>query len=321
MAEPHGLAARRHAVVVLNYYGKEDTLACLESLLLSDPEGQHVIVVDNGSHDGTLQSIRLRWPAVETLQLPTNLGFAGGMNAGIKAALRQHPATVTVLNNDTLLPPGAVPRLGLTAVEHRAAVSPAIFYAAEPNRLWFAGGTIDSDTFLPRHLSPTEVSERAESLRVPLMTTEVLAGCCVTAPTDVWLRVGGFDERYFLNFEDSDWSLRARAAGVPLLVALDVKILHRVSASFTGAYSFLGLYYYTRNGLLVRRGRDASPVHIARFMRRHVLPAVARPLRRHEMDQALRNAGMVVGAVSNHACRKYGRAPRLIEWIASRAEG
>ena len=80
----------------------------------------------------------------------------------------------------------------------------------------------------------------------------------MTATAETWRRVGFLDERYFLNFEDSDWSMRARAVGVPLVVDTRVTIEHAVSASFTGAYSYLGLYYYARNGLLFGREHGHS---------------------------------------------------------------
>ena len=119
----------------------------------------------------------------------------------------------------------------------------------------------------------------------------MLAGCCVTATRETWELVGLLDERYFLNFEDSDWSMRAHAAGVSLVVDTRVRIEHAVSASFRGAYSYLGLYYYARNGLLFGRehGRRAFPANV-RFLRRHVLPDVVGPARRGAVRESARRA-------------------------------
>jgi len=155
-----------------------------------------------------------------------------------------------------------------------------------------------------------------------LRATETLAGCCVTAAPHVWRQVGLFDERYFLNFEDSDWSLRAAGAGVPLAVDTTLHIYHRVSASFTGAYTYLGLYYYVRNGLLFGRDRcGGSWRNSLRFLRRHVLPG----LRRTEQPAGRR---MVVAAtaVRDYGCGRFGRAPRWLEeraadWSAPRSRG
>ena len=97
----------RDVVVVLNYKGRTDTLDCLQSLVAGSPAAE-VLVVDNGSDDGVLSFVRQRWPNVRTLQLEENRGFAGGMNAGIRWAIEAGADTVTVLNNDTLVPPGVI---------------------------------------------------------------------------------------------------------------------------------------------------------------------------------------------------------------------
>ena len=315
------------AVVVLNYHGAADTLACVSSLVNGSPEAR-VLVVDNGSYDNALDDVRSRWPGVETLQVMENLGFAGGMNVGLRWVLdrlsdrssegpadwRSETDTVTVLNNDTVVPPGTIARLAATA-RTGAAVSPEVRYLAEPDRVWFGGGTVDPHTNLARHLTDEELAAvDGASDDDPLRQTDVLAGCCVTATVATWRRVGLFDERYFLTFEDSDWSMRAREAGVPLVVDRDAVLGHRVSASFTREYSYLGLYYYTRNGLLFGQDRcDGSIMERGRFLRHHVLPAVSTPLRRGEHREGLRAALVLAHALLDHARRRYGRVPHRLE--------
>jgi GT2 family glycosyltransferase len=319
-------------VVVLNYHGAADTLSCVSSLVSGSPEAR-VLVVDNGSCDGALDDVRSRWPGVDTLQVADNLGFAGGMNVGLRWALdglrdptsggpadwRSTTDTVTVLNNDTVVPPGTIARLAETA-RRGAAVSPEVRYLAEPDRVWFGGGTVDPHTNLARHLTDEELTavDRASG-DDPLRLTDVLAGCCVTATVATWRRVGLFDERYFLTFEDSDWSVRAGEAGVPLVVDRDAVLGHRVSASFTREYSYLGLYYYARNGLLFGQARcGGSFTEAGRFLRHHVLPTVSTPLRRGEHREGLRAALVVAHAVFDHARRRYGRVPHRLERRARR---
>ena len=142
-------------VVVLSYHGRDDTLRCVESLVGGSPEAQ-VLVVDNGSDDGVLEAVRERWPQVATLQTGENLGFAGGMNRGLEWALVREASTVTVLNNDTIVPPGTIAALAQRALEG-VAVSPEVRYAAD-GRVWFGGGTVDLQTGLARHLSDTEIA-------------------------------------------------------------------------------------------------------------------------------------------------------------------
>ena len=259
---------RRDVVVVLNFNGWVDTERCVQSLLKGSPEAT-VLVVDNGSDTGFPADVAERWPGVTTLRNDRNLGFTGGMNAGLRAAFELDADTVTILNNDTVVSPGAIAALAEVA-EAGVAVSPEVRYLDRPDEVWFGGGAVDPATNLPHHVAPDALSPPAAD---GLRPTDVLAGCCVTATAETWRRVGFLDERYFLNFEDSDWSMRAHAVGVPLVVDTRVTIEHAVSASFTGAYSYLGLYYYARNGLLFGRehGHSFFPENL-RFFRRHVLP-------------------------------------------------
>ncbi|WP_435203671.1 glycosyltransferase [Janibacter sp. GS2] len=310
------MGVEEHVVVVLNFHGRDDTERCVASLVEGSPEAA-VLVVDNGSHDGIVASVERRWPGVRTIQNQDNLGFAGGMNTGLRWAIGNGAKTVTVLNNDTIIPRGAIAALAAAASGGRA-VSPEVHYADGSDEVWFGGGAIDDRTGLARHLSNAELvhAPRDASGRRP---TDVLAGCCVTAEADTWLRVGLFDERYFLNFEDSDWSLRARAAGVDLFVDQGIVIHHEVSASFTGAYSYLGLFYYSRNGLLFIRDRiNGSLLQRCRFLRHHVAPDPVGRWRRGQRRDAARRAAVVAVAVCCQLRHRYGRAPRWLEQQAGR---
>ena len=101
---------------------------------------------------------------------------------------------MTVLNNDTVVPPGTIARLAQTA-RTGAAVSPEVRYLAEPDRVWFGGGTVDPRTNLARHLTDEELAAVDRVAHdTALRQTDVLAGCCVTATVATWRRVGLFDE-------------------------------------------------------------------------------------------------------------------------------
>lgn len=301
-------------VVVLSYNGADDTLDCVDSLISGSPKVD-VLVVDNGSEDDVLERVIARWPQVHTLQTGDNLGFCGGMNTGLLWALGHGARTVTVLNNDTLIPVGAMEKLVARALEG-SVVSPEVRYADRPEVVWFGGGLVDPDTTLPRHRQGAELVRAAGD---ELSTTPILAGCCVTATSSVWNEVGLFDERFFLMFEDAEWSVRAGRDGVRLLVDHSVTIYHKVSASFKGPFVYLGLYYYTRNGL--RFGsiyRPWSPRARLRFLRRHVLTAPVSRFRQGHPRVALRMLLTVALAIAARAIGAYGRAPRLVEAAARR---
>ncbi len=238
---------------------------------------------------------------------------------GIEWALARGAATVTVLNNDTLVPSGVAAALAARA-RSGVAVSPEVRYAAN-GAVWFGGGVVDGETGLARHLTDAELA-RAFPGSGP-RSVETLAGCCVTASAEVWRTVGGFDERYFLIFEDADWSMRARARGVQLLVDPSVQIQHAVSASFTEERALLGFYYYARNGLLFgsrwRRHTGRGDTRTAaRFLRRHVVPEVTGAWRRRDVRGSLTRQGMLALAVADHVAGRYGRAPAWLERQAVR---
>jgi GT2 family glycosyltransferase len=255
------------AVVVLNWNGVADTLACLTSLRGSR-ERVCAIVVDNGSSGSDAEKIRLSGLADTVLETGRNLGYAGGNNVGLRHALDDTRGFefVAVLNNDTVVDPDC---FGVLVEQLRGeaaplALSPTVRYFDDPTRPWFAGGVIDQGW--PRHLQQSETCASDKPYRL----SEWLSGCCITARALTWRRVGLFDASYFLIFEDCDWSARARKKGVTLAVSNDSTILHRVSRSLSsGPSSLLGSFYFIRNGL--RFESRYARRYIPHFLDRHLL--------------------------------------------------
>jgi GT2 family glycosyltransferase len=296
-------------LVVLNWNGRDDTLELLTSL---EREPATVLVVDNGSADGTLRAVQAQFPRVRTLQTGANLGYAGGNNAGIDYALAEGADVVGVLNNDTVVEPGFLePLLATLSRSGSAAVSPDIRYADRPDVSWFRGSHIDGHTGWPQHVNPARQlpADTAE------IATPVLTGCCIVATGDVWRRVGNFDDGMFLMFEDSDWSRRAIDRGVRLLVVPRSRIRHKVSRSFTGQSGVLGAYYFARNGtVFAQRHLGLAPT--LRFLVRQVF----RPSVRQLLDAERRPAAVMsyLGVLAALA-RRRGAAGRMAAGYARRA--
>jgi GT2 family glycosyltransferase len=223
------------AAVVLSWNGREDTLACLRSL---EGEGVDVIVVDNASSDGTADAIT----GVELIRNDRNLGYAGGMNVGIRAALERGAEAVLLLNNDVEVEPGAIAALA-AAGDGAGAVCPVVVFADAPERVWYAGASFDPRRgYNGRHR--TEIGDAT-------VETERICGAAVLIPRATIESVGSFDEALFAYFEDADWSQRAREAGLQLLVTPASRVRHKVSASTGGEGSPDAIYYSVRNLLTV----------------------------------------------------------------------
>jgi GT2 family glycosyltransferase len=238
------------AVVVLNWNGLADTRALLATLAVSRaPAGWNVrvMVVDNGSSDGSVEAIRSDFPHVDVLALPENRRFAGGNNAGIARALEQGADAVLLLNNDTEADPGMIEHLvlALEQDETAGAAAPLIYFRAPSRTIWYAGGRCVPALGYAAHRGLRE-ADRGQYRSVE--RTGYLTGCALIAWRRVWEKVGLLDERYFIYAEDADWCLRARAAGFALLFVPTARLWHKVSAS-SGAASPWKIYQRLRANL------------------------------------------------------------------------
>ncbi|MDT9545816.1 MAG: glycosyltransferase family 2 protein [Chlorobium sp.] len=221
-------------VVVLNWNGADDTLRCLHSLESAAAATPfRVLVVDNGSSDGSVGRIRREFPGTEILELPFNLGYAGGNNAGFRRAEEMGAEEVLFLNNDTVVDPGfALPLLTVLRSQSGAgAAVPKIFYMAYPSVLWYAGGEVSLRSGLVRHVG----LRHHDDLRFSRPgTTGYATGCCVGLRVSVFRALGGFDESFGMYGEDVDLSLRLQAMGFRVVFVPSSRVWHRVSGGFEG---------------------------------------------------------------------------------------
>jgi GT2 family glycosyltransferase len=221
-------------IVILNWNGVDETVACLESLGRANLGGASIMVVDNGSTDGSVETLRRRFPDLDVLALPRNLGFAGGNNAGMRAALADGAEGILLLNNDTRVAPDFLPPLldAIGSSPTAGAVSSAIFRMDRPEMLDVAWCEVH---LAQRHVVqiigvnalPGEGFDRRREVPVTI-------GCCVLITAEALRRVGLFDEAYFAYHEDVDWCLRARRAGFELFYEPFSRVYHRGSGSTGG---------------------------------------------------------------------------------------
>jgi N-acetylglucosaminyl-diphospho-decaprenol L-rhamnosyltransferase len=254
-------------VVVVSYGSHALLTGTLAATLATDPSAR-AVVVDNYTTDDERQAlVRLAEQHGWAVELPsTNLGFGAGMNLGVARALADGATRVLLLNPDAVVQPGGLAALGAALdADPMALASPVV---VRPDGSPFASGTTD--------LSLRDGTMRATRRRPPGSTEPVvewLSGACLALTDRLWTAVGGFDDRYFLYWEDVDLSLRVQRAGGSLAVVEEARAVHDEGATHddaTASRAKSPTYYYfnIRNRLLF------AAVHLdARTVRRWVLTA------------------------------------------------
>ena len=240
-------------VILLNWNRCEDTLECLASLRASTYRPLHLLVVDQHSSDDSPARICAAYPEVEVLELMQNVGFAAGMNAGIRHALQKGATHLLLLNNDTIVAPEMIAELMAQLQPGVGLVGPAIFYYDQPQTIWSIGGSIH-----PLLLEMSGNHGRQRELPKRPVAQDFLSGCALLLPRETVERVGLWDERFFMYYEDLDYCLRVGKSGLTLILAPAARVWHKVSASSGGSASpseryqmakSSGLYFRKQMGL------------------------------------------------------------------------
>lgn len=251
------------AIILVNWNGKKDTLACLASLgKLKDQNSKlKTIVVDNGSADDSVAVIRREFPNVEVIENGQNLGFTGGNNVGIRRALESGADYIWLLNNDTVVDNHALVALLEAFGDKGVGVAGSKIYFA-PGReyhtdryalkdrgrvLWYAGGSIDWKNMYAIHRGVDEVDTGQYDVGEE---TPFVTGCSMMVKKQVFEKIGFLDEKFFAYLEDVDFCLRAKRMGYTLLYVPQSILWHKNSGS-SGVGSRLHQYYMTRNRLFI----------------------------------------------------------------------
>ncbi len=239
-------------VIVLNYNGKDTLPACLASVYQSDYSNFEVVVVDNNSKDGSFEAAKNQFSRAHFIRSPQNIGFARGNNLGLRFALEKFADFVLLLNNDAFLQKNTLSILLEAAQEKK---SPAIFNPLIVNKndqkIWFAGGKIKWLQMKNVHLTKATAAK--------IYPTQYCTGCAMLVSKEIFKKIGLFDERYFLYYEDADFSVRALKAGFGLFICPSAKVSH---AEQSCAKNKTKVYWLVLSGLLFFSTNGASPQRI-----------------------------------------------------------
>jgi GT2 family glycosyltransferase len=249
------------SIITINYNQAETTRQFLDSLACLAYPNYEVIVVDNGSVQVLREVVDPgQYAGVRVLRSEVNLGFTGGNNLGMTEARGDF---FFIVNNDTELNPYLLDRLlePFAADPAIGVVCPKIRFFAPPHHVQYAGySAMNRYTGTARQLGEGEPDGPRFDRPGP---TPFAHGCAMLVRRAVVNRVGRFAERFFLYYEELDWSQRITDAGYVIYYEPRAEILHKESVS-VGRGSPLRTYYLTRNRILWMR-RHASPGQLAVF--------------------------------------------------------
>ncbi len=235
-------------VVVCNYNGEEHLPACLAALRELRGDVAETLLVDNASTDGGLALVARDFPEVRVVETGTNGGPCLARNVGMREARTE---LVLALDNDAILAPDTLEKL-FAAREATGAcvVQPRSVFDAEPERVHYDGGAL---SYLGLIRLRNFYAPLAEAEGEGLVEVDCAISMCLLIDRERMLELGGYDERYFILFEDSDLSYRLRSAGERIVSVEDAVVRHRAG---TPGISFRdGPLYPERRVFLHSRNR------------------------------------------------------------------
>lgn len=319
------------AIIVLNWNGKQDTLACLESLTELTYSNFEIIVVDNGSIDASAEAIKTRFPQFLLIENRENLGFAEGNNVGMRAAMQRGADMFFLLNNDTVVGADILdhfvglfdghPEIGILGAK--------ICLFDQKQTLDHLGGMWNRKTgmfeFVGRHSKESKLRwQEPQEL-------DYVCGAGLIIRRKVIETIGYLDSRFFLIWEESDYCFRARRAGFKIFTCPQAKLWHKVSASFVGGKPH-STYFWWRNRLLWIEKNCSTSEKISLYVR-VLIPDISHLLKiqlikiaqllleqrfRSQKDltkkkeNLIKNRAALCG-VRDYLLRRFGNGPKWIE--------
>jgi GT2 family glycosyltransferase len=227
------------SVIIVNFNGKRFLQDCLSSLLKQTYTPFEVILVDNASHDGSVEFIQEHFPQVRVFVQKENLGFAGGTNAGIREA---HGEFILTLNNDTIVPPDFIGELIKPMIQ-----DPSVGMCA--SKMVFPDGRINSTAICISRSGAAWDRGGGEQDHGQYDVAEEVFGPCAGAALyhrSMFDEIGLFDEDFFLFMEDVDLAFRARLAGWKCMYVPTARLVH-IHGGTAGFRSDVSIYYGNRN--------------------------------------------------------------------------
>jgi GT2 family glycosyltransferase len=299
------------AVVILNWREPDATIACVQAVRGLDYANKLIVVVDNGSAPAAVAALS-RLEGIVLVCNAANLGFTGGVNVGLREAMKLGADHVWLLNNDAATEPGTLRKLvAIAEADPRIGLaSPVIHDSAAPEKPLFCLGLFDR-----RGLGTTQTDDPGEARRwlAERPDDAIVFGTALLVTRRLFSAIGGFDERFFAYVEDVDYSLRCHAAGFRVAVCFDALVYHAFKEPLRDPDScppYLH-YYVSRNYPLLWRKLSGGPLLFGRaalwFLRQRLLQLERMPGNRAAIEALL--AGLWDGLLGRTGAYDPARRP------------
>lgn len=234
------------AIIIINYNTEKETMECLKSLQKLNYKNFEIILIDNASDNfnkikTNIEKYKNQNNNLKIYKLKYNTGFTGGVNFGIRKALQNKAEYVWLLNNDTIVDKNCLTELIKTAKQENSfIVGNKIFsFSLKRTKLEFNGGRFDWI--------------RGSYSKGAIKKPKWITGTSMLIKREVFKKIGLFDEKFFLYYEDVDFCFRARKNGLKLSVSEKALLWHKKSSSTKSIGKYLILYYHYRNLMLLTK--------------------------------------------------------------------
>ncbi|RMG56052.1 MAG: glycosyltransferase family 2 protein [Acidobacteria bacterium] len=251
MVSPSGLPLV--AAVIVNWNGGDLVRECVRSLVASTYPALQLIVVDNGSTDGSPQQIERAFPFVKLVLNGENLGYAEGANRGIHHALRGGASAVLIMNNDLTVDRRAVAELVsiLRTQPDVGIVGAKIYRADDPSRLYCVWEELRYNHVLTRARGEYELDRGQYD---GIQDVDCVCGAAMMVRREVFQDIGLFDPTYFAYQEQVDFCQRARQRGIRIVFVPRAKVWHHGEFSLRSREALhIKTYLLRRNSVLFMR--------------------------------------------------------------------
>lgn len=252
LRSPQTKTAPQVTIIMLTWNSYDVTRDCLLSLRKVDYPAYNIILVDNGSVDGSWLKLAQEFPEATMIRNEKNLGFTGGNNVGMREALKNGTDYLLLLNNDTIVSPSFLSEMiSVAETDTRIGMlNPKIYFFEPSDTIWYAGGAYVRWKTFPTHFG---VLQRDDGSYNQTKEVSFVTGCALMVRSETARKIGLLDETFFLSYEDVDWSVRAIESGYKAMYVPAAIIWHRDSYDTKRNIGSKRNFYTMRNAVLCAR--------------------------------------------------------------------